>query len=418
MYIPASFNIKDKKKKNKILSSNSEEEPEKIESLRTIHDIPSYSEVDPATFELLAKMDSEYYESPSSESETDELHCNISSCSECDECHTLESSSDDKLHFQIPKWKNKKEWRSLPEFYSSRESKPPREFKGDTIYTWSIYSKTTQEIIDMCGDMLTCYRCYLASGLDSILAYKMITSGFTGSLQQWMYAVEKQTPGTLSTWEQMILLHTSGPQTGQLVLDEQGKEIINALGCMVHYLQNAFIGNEKPEPGVLELWLQKMKCRDLTQFEEYYNQYIAIVFRLPDPLNEKWTNLFLNSLPSWFVQRLNRIWPPVNGQSGFKGQPFGLIRQAVHAEILDTCKEIKFQKDVQDPMKSGTYRALCKQRNLPPPAFDEKIQRSSHSSKHSSSKKTSKRGGKYHKYHGKYHKSHQKHHDKTKKTRK
>ena len=161
-----------------------------------------------------------------------------------------------------------------------------------------------------------------------------------------------------------------------------------------------------------------MKCRDLTQFEEYYNQYIAIVFKLPDPLNEKWKNLFLNSLPSWFVQRLNRIWPPVNGQSSFKGQPFGLIKQAVHAEILDTCKEIKFQKAVHDPMKSGTYRALCKQRNLPPPAFDEKIQRSSHSSKHSSSKKTSKRGGKYHKYHGKYHKSHQKHHDKTEKTRK
>ena len=259
MYIPASFNIKDKKKKKKILSSDSEEEPEKIESLHTIHDIPGYFEVDPATFELLAKMDSEYYESPSSKSETDELDCNISSCSECDECHTSESSSDDKLHFQIPKWKNKKEWRSLLEFYSSRESKPPREFKGDTIYTWSIDSKTTQEIIDMCGDMLTCYRCYLASGLDSILAYKMITSGFTGSLQQWMYAVEKQTPGTLSTWEQMILLHTSGPQTGQPILDEQGKAMSNALGCMVHYLQNAFIGNEKPEPGVLELWLQKMK---------------------------------------------------------------------------------------------------------------------------------------------------------------
>ena len=90
----------------------------------------------------------------------------------------------------------------------------------------------------------------------------------------------------------------------------------------------------------------------------------------------------------------------------------------MHAEILDTCKEIKFQKAIQDPMKLGTFRALCKQRNLPMPSFDEKIQRSSHSSKHSSSKKTSKRGGKYHKYHGKYHKSHQKHHDKTEKTRK
>ena len=110
MYIPASFNIKDKKKKKKILSSDSEEEPEKIESLHTIHDIPGYSEVNPATFELLAKMDSEYYESPSSESEIDELHGNISLCSECDECHTSKSSSDDKLHFQIPKWKNKKEW--------------------------------------------------------------------------------------------------------------------------------------------------------------------------------------------------------------------------------------------------------------------------------------------------------------------
>jgi len=41
-----------------------------------------------------------------------------------------------------------------------------------------------------------------------------------------------------------------------------------------------------------------------------------------------------------------------------------MIRMAVHAEILDTCKEIKFQKAISDPLKAGSYKDLCKQQNL------------------------------------------------------
>jgi hypothetical protein len=81
-------------------------------------------------------------------------------------------------------------------------------------------------------------------------------------------------------------------------------------------------------------------------------------------LESKWTDLFLASLPPWFVQRLHH-------PEGYKNQPLGMIRMAVHAEILDTCKEIKFQKAISDPLKAGSYKDLCKQQNLQPPDWDQ-----------------------------------------------
>lgn len=71
---------------------------------------------------------------------------------------------------------------------------------------------------------------------------------------------------------------------------------------------------------------------------------------------------------------------------------------AVHAEILDTCKEIKFQKAISDPLKAGSYKDMCKQQNLQPPDWDQPskhLKRWVHrSEKHSRYKHISQRGGK------------------------
>lgn len=69
---------------------------------------------------------------------------------------------------------------------------------------------------------------------------------------------------------------------------------------------------------------------------------------------------------------------------------------AVHAEILDTCKEIKFQKAISDPLKAGSYKDMCKQQNLQPPDWDQPskhLKRGVHrSEKHSRYKHISQRG--------------------------
>lgn len=132
--------------------------------------------------------------------------------------------------------------------------------------------------------MLKAYRCYMASSMESNLSYDMIVSGFVGTLLHWYQTVEQKTPGTIATWKAMILLKTGGNDSGQPVLDRQGRQVSNTLDCMIHYLQATFIGNEKPKEQVLDLWLQKLKCTDLTQFEQHFNLFVKIAFQLPDPL--------------------------------------------------------------------------------------------------------------------------------------
>jgi hypothetical protein len=47
--------------------------------------------------------------------------------------------------------------------------------------------------------------------------------------------LKDKTPGTLATWETMILMHTSGSLIYTPILDEKGHPQSNALGCMIHY---------------------------------------------------------------------------------------------------------------------------------------------------------------------------------------
>ena len=284
MYIPASFpsSRKSKKEFNAELQKEIQRIKDDYDSDHSLHlieyDPHMYDEFDSTTLEILASMkDEDDPEEQTLEEENIEC-CNYSSVSSS-------SSSDDKdLNFKIPSWKTKKPVRIPPEFHSSLNEKPIREFRVDTIYYWSVNFKTTEEIKEMCSEMLTAYRCYMASSMESNLAYDMIVSGFVGTLLHWYWAVEQKTPGTIATWKAMILLKTGGNDSGQPVLDRQGRQVSNTLDCMIHYLQATFIGNEKPKEQVLDLWLQKLKCTDLTQFEQHFNLFVKIAFQLPDPL--------------------------------------------------------------------------------------------------------------------------------------
>lgn len=100
-------------------------------------------------------------------------------------------------------------------------------------------------------------------------------------------------------------MHTFGSLINTPILDEKGQQQSNALGCMIHYLCNAFIGNEKHDLQVIDLEIRKMILKNLCYFEEYFNHFIVLLFQLEGPLESKWTDLFLASLPPWFVQRLH-----------------------------------------------------------------------------------------------------------------
>ena len=83
--------------------------------------------------------------------------------------------------------------------------------------------------------------------------------------------------------------------------------------------------------------------------------YFTDLFRLKDCMDDKWKDVFLVSLSSWFCQKL-----PPTFVDPIQSYPFGVIRQGVHAAIAYACREIKTLKQAANPAKYGMFKSLCK----------------------------------------------------------
>jgi len=172
-------------------------------------------------------------------------------------------------------------------------------------------------------------------------------------------------------------------QVGDAVLDPAGNPVSNAIGCLVYQIQLAFCGFPETQAGVNLTYLSKLKCKDLTQFEQHFNLFVSLVYHFADPLNQLYVDMFLASLPTWFVNRLYALY-----KEGFNGKTLGFVRQVCHAEIIQTCQSLSFQRATAKAEKIGAYKALRKQRGLGPPEWETK----SHF-RHRSSRPITKMGG-------------------------
>ena len=102
-----------------------------------------------------------------------------------------------------------------------------------------------------------------------------------------------------------------------------------------------------------------MKCKYLSQFDNYFNEFQARLFKLKYCMDDKWKDMFLVSLRSWLFQKLLPIFfYPI------QSYPFGVIQQGVHATIAYACREMKTSKQAANPSKSGMFKSLCKQMHI------------------------------------------------------
>ena len=238
----------------------------------------------------------------------------------------------------------------------------------------------------------------MSQGYPYIQAYDLVTSGCQGSLHSWYWYLEKKEPGTHQKWRTMVFINNDpviAAQQNQLVgsamLDVNGQPVSNAIGQFIWALLEHFVGGENNTKQVNSFWLYKMKCKDLTQFQEHFNQFQQIVHQQPDLKDPKYVELCINSLPLWFQPRLFKT----ASKEDLMKNSLGYLRQAVHAEILSTCQDISFTTKSQK-IKAKNYNALCKQRGLSRPTYDHHPY-TGHAelSFSSSSRHRKKKGGKY-----------------------
>ena len=84
------------------------------------------------------------------------------------------------------------------------------------------------------------------------------------------------------------------------------------------------------------MFLSKMKCDDLTNFEFHFTEFHTKLFRLDDPFNPKWKLTFLATLPKWFAKKVTKVFP-----DDMTKYAWGVIRKGVIGDIVSTCNQMK-----------------------------------------------------------------------------
>ena len=180
--------------------------------------------------------------------------------------------------------------------------------------------------------MMVCYRMYVSYDNNPVNACRKLMDGFEGTLHNWIYAKQKDDPNMMNLWESMFLIN----ENGAAILDLQGNTQNNVIGCMLHCILENFVGYTTAEKQIQEMFLSKIKCDDLTNFEFHFTEFLTRLFRLDDPFNPKWKLTFLATLPNWFAKKVTKVFP--NDVTKYAQ---GVIRQGVIGEIVSTCNQME-----------------------------------------------------------------------------
>ena len=156
-------------------------------------------------------------------------------------------------------------------------------------------------------------------------------------------------------WESMFLINKNGVE----ILHSQGNTQNNMIGCMLHYILENFVGYTTVDKQIQAMFLSKMKCDDLTNFEFHFIEFLTRPFRLDDPFNPKWKLTFLATLQNWFAKKVTKVFP-----YDMTKYAWGVIRQGLIGEIVSTCNQMKMDRVASDSSKGYSYNKLCKQYHI------------------------------------------------------
>ena len=79
----------------------------------------------------------------------------------------------------------------------------------------------------------------------------------------------------MNLWEIMFLINDNR----SAILDSQGNTQNNRIGCMLHYILENFVGYTTADKQIQAMFLSKMKCDDLTNFEFHFTKFLTRLFR-------------------------------------------------------------------------------------------------------------------------------------------
>ena len=122
--------------------------------------------------------------------------------------------------------------------YDQAENTYYKYWNATSVYSWNLDGCLEQEIRTLVNSMMVFYRTYVSYDSNPVNACIKLMDCFEGTLQNCLYANQKEDPNVMNLWESMFLINLNG----DAILESQGNTKNNMIGCMLHYILEICFG--------------------------------------------------------------------------------------------------------------------------------------------------------------------------------
>jgi hypothetical protein len=189
-------------------------------------------------------------------------------------------------------------------------------------------------------------------GKTKVEACKTIIQCFTGTLTKWWEVISS--PLMIQKMESGVLKD----EEGDIVYHPDGTTVNNMIGALTTLILEHWCGTKNEIADKHEIVLMNMKCRKMSEYEQFHKEWTQRIFEVKESKNLLWKQVYLAALPSKFVEYLKM-------EEVFKlpyelytwGEIYSLITKA----LIGLCTSMKVQNSVSKSSYLPDQKSICEQ---------------------------------------------------------
>ncbi|RVW24955.1 Enzymatic polyprotein [Vitis vinifera] len=243
--------------------------------------------------------------------------------------------------------------------FEERNQYTQASYTSGTIYEWNIDGMTEYNILTKLQEMTMVSTTYkLNNRLPDHAVAQTIVAGFTGQLKGW--------------WDNYLTFDDRNSilkayrinENSEVVKDEDGQDIEDAVATLIYSISKHFIGDPAKIKDKTADLLTNLKCPKLHDFRWYKEVFLTKVMLRSDCNQSFWKEKFISGLPKLFSERIRiKIREQYNGQIPYDKLTYGEIISIVTAEGIKLCNDFKLKQQMKNEQKiyKNEFGSFCSQ---------------------------------------------------------
>ncbi|KAH9762669.1 hypothetical protein KPL70_000885 [Citrus sinensis] len=213
-------------------------------------------------------------------------------------------------------------------------------FNASSVYEWNIDGMSEYNILGLLQQMTIAANTYKTqSGASDKAIAEILIVGFTGQLKGWWdHLLTKQ--------QQLDILDSIQiDENGAPILDEFNSPIQDAIATLILTISLYFIGDHSHLRDKNAELLHNLRCRKLSEFQNYKTTFFTILFLRDDANHITWKEKFIAGLPTLLGEKVrNSIKALYDNRIPYDELTYGELVNFINKEGLKICQDLKLQK--------------------------------------------------------------------------